>query len=45
MMVGGHFLIDMQKTGPKLAIFTGFWPFLKKIRPLKSKKLGGLGAI
>ena len=44
MMEGGHFLIHMQKTGPKLAIFHGFWPFLKKFRPLDLKKLGGLGA-
>ncbi len=25
-MEGGHFLIHMQKTGPKLAIFHGFLP-------------------
>ena len=34
MMVGGHFLIDMQKTGPKLAIFTGFLAIFKKFQPL-----------
>ena len=39
MVERGHFLIDMQKTGPKLAIFHGFFgQNVKKIWPLRLKK-------
>ena len=38
MMVGGHFLIDMQWTGPKLGIFHGFFGFV--ILAKMSKKIG-----
>ena len=39
MMQRGRFLIDMQKTGPKLTIFHGFYgQNVKKFQPLDLKK-------
>ena len=49
-MEGGYFLIDMQRTGPKLAIFHVFFGFgflrqnVKKNWPLRLKIKSELGS-